>query len=292
MISEGVEREEIRNFFIPGHNILTVSDHENKLRLCVVEDMLNQMKGQQLVYTPEVARERKQQIRVFEIIDLLDYIISGLVAGKNLTAVWNKAFVNIGDLPSYRNTGWFWDEFTDLNTADLSKRGYKKLVQIWSLVEDVFKQLFITLEGELSLLSHKLYIRIREKKNKFELEHKGYKHKVEQINIIEGAFEWLEDLVDWYFQEDNTTLPHLHKAVCREFNVSGLFRGIADVTEKEGSVKGLARLKETLKLYRFIVPDEYMMNAVVDYVSQLFTLSKEVFKCKLDYITIPELDLD
>jgi len=34
------------------------------------------------------------------------------------------------------------------------------------------------------------------------------------------------------------------------------------------------------------------MAAAVDYVSQLILHSKEVMKQKLDYITLPELDLD
>ena len=41
----GVEMEKIPNFFMPGQNLLAVADHENRLRQCVLEDMLNQMKG-------------------------------------------------------------------------------------------------------------------------------------------------------------------------------------------------------------------------------------------------------
>ena len=54
LVLQGVTQERIRNFFIPNHNLLAVADHENKLRLCVVEDMLNLMKGLELAYTPEV----------------------------------------------------------------------------------------------------------------------------------------------------------------------------------------------------------------------------------------------
>ena len=290
LVLQGVKQGEIWSFFIPGHNLLTVSDHENKLRLCVLEDMLNQMKGLELAYTPEKARERKQQIRVFEMIDLLDYVISGLVAGKNPTAVWNKVFVNIGNVPNSRNTGWFWNEFTDLNTTVLSENAYRRLVQIWSLVEHVFKQLLITLGGELNLLARKFYIRTCEKKKKFELEHKGFsEYKAEQISVGQVCFEWLDDFVDCYIEEDNPTLPNLHKAVCREFNASGFFDGIADVTEKEGSDKGLALLKERFKELLFMVPNKYIINAAVDYINQIFVHAKEVLKCKLDYIKIPAL---
>jgi len=80
--------------------------------------------------------------------------------------------------------------------------------------------------------------------------------------------------------------------VSSEFTASGFFKDVADVTVKEGSVKGLALLKQRLQLYLFMVPENYIIAAVVDYVSQLILHSKEVMKRKLDYITIPELDLD
>ena len=41
-----------------------------------------------------------------------------------------------------------------------------------------------------------------------------------------------------------------------------------------------------------MVPEKYITAAVVDSVSQLILHSKEIMKRKLDYITIPELDVD
>ena len=70
---KGVKREILPSFFIPKHNLLTVADHDNKLRQCVLEDMLTQMKGLELVHKPDDARERKKQIRVLQMIDLLDF---------------------------------------------------------------------------------------------------------------------------------------------------------------------------------------------------------------------------
>ena len=94
----GVQTEKIPNFFIPGQNLLTVADHENRLRQCVLEDMLNQMKGLELAYTQKDARKMKQQIRALQMTDLVDFMISGLFAGNNPTAVWNKMFLNIDNL--------------------------------------------------------------------------------------------------------------------------------------------------------------------------------------------------
>jgi len=290
---EGVKTEKVQNFFIPRQNLLTVADHENKLRQCVLEDLLNQMKGLELAYTPEGARKRKQQIRVLQMTDLIDYMISGIRAGKNPTAVWNKMFVNVSNVPQSRKFGWFWNQLTDLNTSELDEDAYRRLKQIWNGLEAFFKMLLNTLEGELNMLARKFYIRTWEKKKKFESENKELSEEnVEQISPCQVAFGWLEDLVDCYTEENNSTLPIIHKAVSSEFIASGFFKDVAGVTEKEGSHKGLAFLKQRLKWLLSLVPENYIIGAVVDYVSQLILHSKEIMKCKLDYITIPELDVD
>ena len=290
---EGVKREILPSFFIPKHNLLTVADHDNKLRQCVLEDMLTQMKGLELVHTPDDARERKKQIRVLQMIDLLDFVISGLLAGKNPTAVWNKMFVNLDNVPQSKKTGWFWNQITDLDSIELDANAYRRLIQIWSWVGVFFKKLQATLEGELSLLAHKFYIRTCEKKNKFESDHKGLSEQdVDQISPGQVAFEWLEDFVNFYTQEDNSALSNLHKAVSPEFTASGFFHDIMDVTVKEGSGKGLALLKQRFKQYLFMVPEDFILAGVADYVGQIILHAKEVLSRKLDYITIPELDLD
>ena len=290
---EGIKRENIPSFFIPRHNLLTVADHENKLRQCVLEDMLNKMKGLELTYSPDDARERKQQIRVLQMTDLLDSMISGLLAGKNLTAVWNKMFLNLDNVPRNERTGWFWKQVSDPDSIELHEDAYKKLSQIWSWVELFFKRLLATLEGDLNLLAHKVYIRICEKKNKFESEHKWLSEQdVGQIPLHQVAYEWLEDLVNSYTHEDNSKLPNIHKAVSPEFTATGCFHGVADVTVKEGSDKGFALLKQRLKQYLFMVPDDFLLAGVADYVGQIILRGKEVLSRKLDYITIPELDLD
>jgi len=290
---EGVKGEKIPSFFIPRHNLLTVADHENKLRQCVLEGMLNEMKGLELAHAPDDARERKQQIRVLQMTDLLDSIISGLLAGKNPTAVWNKMFVNLDNVPQSKKTGWFWNQVTDLDSIELDENAYKRLRQIWSWVDVFFKKLLPTLEGELNLLAQKFYIRTCEKKNKFESEHKGLlEQDVEDISPCQVAFEWLEDFVNFYTHDENSALPNIHKAVSPEFTASGFFHGVADVTVKEGSDKGLALLKQRLKQYLFMVPEDFILAGVADYVGQIILRAKDVLSRKLDYITIPELDLD
>lgn len=290
---EGVRREKIPSFFIPTHNLLTVNDHDNKLRQCVLEDMLNQVKGLDLVYAPEDVKEKKQQILVLKMIDLLDFMISNLLAGKNSTAVMKKMFLNIANFPKSPKTSWYWAPFTDFATLELDERAYKRLVQIWSWVEVFFTKLLASLEGETNLLAQKLYMRSCEKKKKFESDHKGFlEQQVEQMSPRELLFEWLEDAVEFYFDDENLTLPNLYKVVPSELTKSSLFPNVADVTVKKGSDKGRDVLKQKLREYIFMVPENYIVNTVVEYVSQMFSNSKQVWKQKLDFITIPELDLD
>lgn len=170
---EGVKREKIPSFFIPTHNLLTVNDHDNKLRQCVLEDMLNQVKGLDPAYALEDVEEKKQQILVLKMIDLLDFMISNLLAGKNSTAVMKKLFVNTANFPRSPKTSWFWAKFTDFANPEFGERAYKRLVQIWSWLEVFFTKLLATLEGETKSLAQKLYFRTCEKKKKFESDHKG-----------------------------------------------------------------------------------------------------------------------
>lgn len=53
-----VKTEKIPNFFMPRQNLLTVADHENKLRQNVLEDMLNQIKGLKLALKKGRQREK------------------------------------------------------------------------------------------------------------------------------------------------------------------------------------------------------------------------------------------
>ena len=293
LVLQGVEREEIQSFFIPRYNLLSAKDREHKLRQFVVDEMLNQMRGLEIAHTPEEARETKRQIRVLEIIDLLEYVISSILTGKDPTALWNKMFVNIGNVPGSRKFGWFWNQVTDLNTTDLDENAYKRLMEMWSLVEDLFKQLLATLQGELNLLVQKFYIRTCEKKKKYELEHRSLSERqVEQVSIRTLASELFEDIAECYIEEENSSWANLHKAVPPEFTPTGFFRDVADVTEREGSVNGLSLFNQRLKDYLLWVPENSIMTLTVSYVQQIFWHARDILTRKLDYIAIPELDLD
>ena len=293
-VMQGVKAEKIQSCFLRRYNLLSPSDHENKLRQCVLEEMLRVMRGMEMAFSREEARERKLQIRVLEMVDVLDYMISSLLRGKNPSVVWNKVFINIGNLPNPRKGGEFMNELTDLNCTELSEKAYFKLIQIWSSTQDFFRKLLIALKGELSLLAHKFRILLFKKKENFERQHRRLtENEVEKVSLHQFAFEFLEDdFVHCYVMGKNSILPNLHKAIRPEFKSLSFFQGVAEVATREGTTRGLAQLKQQLKQYLFMVPEEYLMDGVVDYVSHIIVHSKEVLKFKLEHISIPELDLD
>lgn len=292
-VMQGVNAEKIQSCFLRRYNLLSPSDHENKLRQCVLEEMLCLMRGMEMAFSKDQARERRQQIRVLEMVDVLDYMISSILRGKNPSVVWNKVFVNIRDVPNSKKHGWFMNELTDLNCTELSEEAYSKLVQIWNFTEDFFRKLLIQLKGELNLLAQKFKILLFKKKENFERQHMRLtENDVEKVSLHQFAFDWMDDFVDYYIEDDNLTLPNLHKAIRPEFTSSGFFQGVDEVATREGSSRGLVLLKQRLKPCLFMVPEEFLMDGVVDYVSHIIVRAKEVLKLKLEHISIPELDLD
>ena len=291
-ILHGIVREEINGFFLSRYNLLTKGDHENKLRRCILEEMLNCLRGFKMKYSPEDVKERKRQIRVLEMIDLMEYIVSSTLRGKHPTELWKKMFVNIGSVPGSRKFGWFWNQFTDLNSTELDENAYSMLIRMWSLVENFFEQLLASVSGELNLLVHKFYMRIREKKEKFELRHKCTPEAVAEISLREMACELFQDLAECYIDEVNSDWWSLHKAVPPECKSSGVFQDVRNVTVNVGSDEGLAVFKQRIKQYLSLIPDSNLMSLTVDYVGKIFYHARDVLKRKLDYITISELDLD
>ena len=293
-VMQGVKAEKIQSCFLRRYNLLSPSDHENKLRQCLLEEMLCLIGGMEMAFSKEKARERKKQIRLLEMIDVLDYMISCWLRGTNPSVVWNKVFVNISSVPNSRKHGWFINELTDLNCTELSEEAYYKLVQIWSPTEDFFRKSLIKLEGELNLLAQKFKILLFKRKENFERhwDMRLTEKDVTKVSAHQFVFDWMDDFVDCYIEDDNSTLPNLHKAIRPEFTSSGFFQGVAEVATIEGSSKGLALLKQRLKGGLFMVPEEFLMDGVVDYVIHIIVRAKGVLKLKLEHISIPELDLD
>ena len=87
---------DIQNFFLSGNNLLSTTDHKNKLRQFIVENMLSLVKGLKMTpHTRREVRETTRQIRVLEVVDALEFLLSEAFARKDLTALWNKLFVTL-----------------------------------------------------------------------------------------------------------------------------------------------------------------------------------------------------
>ena len=157
-------RVEINSFFLSRYNLLSKSDHENNLGTMHLGRNDYQDSGlEDEAHTSNVI-DAKRQVRVLELIDLFGYVVFATAGGKDPTALWNKMFVNIGNIPGSRKFGWFWNQITNLKSTSLDEEAYKMFCQMWRHVESTFQHLRTSLQGNLSLLALKFYMRLCEKK--------------------------------------------------------------------------------------------------------------------------------
>ena len=296
LILQGIEHEKIASFFVPGYNLLSTGDHENRLRQLILKEMLNELRGLEKMHYSTDVKKTRQQIRVLEMIDLLDYVTISTANGKDPTTVWNKIFVNIKTIPQSHKFGHFWNQITDLNSTELDDNTYNFLVGIWNTVEVFFKRLLTRLpvQGELNMLAQKFYIRTCEKKKEYEKNHQTtLKCDVHQIPLHQLVYEILHDLAECYTGDVGYAFwSNLHKGVPPGYKSSQFFREVAEVTVNCGSEKGFAMLKERMKQHIFFVSEQVLIDAVVNYISQIFYFARDILKSKLDYVKMPELDLD
>ena len=201
-----------------------------------------------------------------------------------------QMFVNIDNIPESHKYGNFWNQFTDLNSTELDEYAYGVLIQIWSLVEDFFKQLLTSLRGELNLLAQKFYIRTCDKKKQFEIKHKmTTEYAVEQMPLRQLVYEIAHDLAEYYSGDEGYSFwTNLHKAVPVSYKSARSFQDVADVTLNAGSSEGLSIFKQRMKQYFATIPEPYLMTLVVNYVRQIFYVAQDTLRRKLEYITIPE----
>ncbi|XP_068735128.1 cyclic GMP-AMP synthase-like receptor [Montipora capricornis] len=290
---QGVMRVEINSFFLSRYNLLSKSDHENNLKQCILEEMITRVQGLKMKHTPQDVTEAKRQVRVLELIDLFEYVVFAAAGGKDPTALWNKMFVNIGNIPGSRKFGWFWNQITDLKSTSLDEEAYKMLCQMWRHVESTVQHLRTSLQGNLSLLALKFYMRLCEKKKEFEQKNNVKQLKpIKQISIQQMAQELFEDIADSYLEEKNSSWSNLHKAVPSTHKPSGLFKDVADQTVNAGSEKGLAMFKHRIKGHLNMVPESALIRLTAHFVGQIIYYARDMLSRKLEYITIPELDLD
>lgn len=297
---QGMEKMEIQSFFIPQYNLLTKGDHDNRLRRYVLEDMLNQVGDLKIMHTLEEVEEAKQQIAVLQMIDVLEFVFtSSFIRNDPPVAIWSKMFINIGKAPDPGFFGYFWEQFTNLDSTDLDKNAYRTLISLWSLLEEFFKRLLSSLQGEVRVLAHKFYIRTCEKKQRFELKHQiTTERTVEQASVHQFFYEeFVRHSVDRCDDENSYSYwSSIHKEISPTYRSTGVFQDVVDVTLAEGRDKGLAMFKQRLQQYLALFPEPCLMDLVVSYIGQMIYYGRDKMKRKLEYITISdhatELDLD
>ena len=297
-----IKHGDIQNFFLSGYNLLSTTDHKNKLRQIIVENMLSLVKSLKMTHTREEVRETKRQIRVLESVDIIDFLLSEGLAGRDITAFFNKLFVNIDDVPTGggdREGVKFLEQITDLDELDLDEDVYVNLIQNWAALEYLFDQLILFLPEEVKILARKFYIRTWHKREKFEREHKACRaYPIKQITVRDAACEYIMSHFTDYIDEKGSSAgncySNLLKAIPPDFTSRGFIgNDIADITLKEGSERGRAMFVERImKFMSLYVPESVLMSVIVGFVSQIFVHGKEMLRRKLDYIEIPELDLD
>lgn len=292
IVIQGIARLQINSFFLSRYNLISKSDHENKLKQCILEEMLNKARGLEMKYTCEDVKEIKRKVRVLELVDLFEYITLTAAGGKDPTELWNKMFVNIGTIPGSRKFGWFWNQVTDLNNILLDEEAYKKLCEIWSVVEVCMERLRSSLQGDLSLLALKFHMRLCEKKKEFEKTHNVSQGKAIKTSMHQEAQDMLEDLFDIYTNEEDSSWSNLHRAIPSNIKPTSLLKEVANETVNAGSEKGLALFKHRLHDLLKIFPESALISFTVHFVGQIIYYAQDHLRRKLEYITIPELDLD
>ena len=194
-VLKGIMHGDIQNFFLSGYNLLSTTDHKNKLRQFIVEKMLSLVKGLKMTpHTRREVRETTRQIRVLEVVDALEFLLSEAFARKDLTALWNKLLVNIDDVPTgaWDDVGTkFHDQITDLDRLDVDEEVYVKLVREWDAFQYVFIQLTDYLPEEEKSLALKFFIRTWDKRKKFEREHHGDVVNPVKITVHEAACQYI-----------------------------------------------------------------------------------------------------
>ena len=300
LILQGIKQENLRNFFMPSSLLLSKA-HDNELRRCLLEDILNEVKGSKLAHSPMDVEEKKQQVKILQLIELLEYIFSCLKGGKNPINVWKMMFANISSVPGSRTSSEkfdvSWIDILDVTVKELCPDAYKNLKKISDILKDLVPRFLNSLQGEEERqLAQKYYFFLLEKRKKFEAKQPYQsKEEVRQIGICEFVSDWiLVHIVKKYLEEDNTTLSNTPKILPPEFCLpeDSHFRAIADITMEKGSKEGLALFEKVLNKYLSGIPREIVMIFFVYFIKETFLHAKEALKLKLDHITIPELDLD
>ena len=295
LVLQAIKQEKLPNFFIPSSLLLSKA-HENRLRECLAEDMLNEVKGSKMANSLMDVEEKKQQVKILQLIELLEYIFSCVKDEENPTNVWKMMFANIDSVPGSRTASEkfdvSWIDIIDVTVTELRPAAYRNLKKIWNILEAFVPRLLASLRDEETQLAQIYQFFILEKMKRFEAEQPHLsKEEVPQIRACELVSDWIfVHVVEKYMDNDNTTLSSTHKILPLEFCLpdDSPLQVIADIAMEKGSKEALAIFEKVLNEYLSGIPEESIIKAVVYFIKETFLHSKEALKLELDHITIPE----
>ena len=266
LVLQAIKKEKLPSFFIPSSLLLSKA-HENRMRECLVEDMLNEVKGSKMANSLMDVEEKKQQVKILQLIELLEYIFSCLKVGKNPTNVWKMMFANIDSVPGSPTASEkfdvSWIDIIDVTVTELRPAAYRNLKKIWNILEAFVPLLLASLQGEEKQLAQKCQFSISEKKKKFEAEQPHLsKEEVRPVGVCELVSDWIfVHVVKKYMDNDDTTLSSTHKILPPEFCLpdGSPFQAIADIALDKGSKEGLAIFEKVLNKYLSGIPEIFIM---------------------------------
>ena len=295
LVLQAIKQEKLPSFFIPSSLLLSKA-HENRLRECLVEDMLNEVKGSKMANSLMDVEEKKQQVKILQLIELLEYIFSCVKDEENPTNVWKMMFANIDSVPGSRTASEkfdvSWIDIIDVTVTELRPATYRNLKKIWNILEAFVPRLLASLGDDETQLAQIYQFFILEKMKRFEAEQPHLsKEEVPQIRACELVSDWIfVHVVEKYMDNDNTTLSSTHKILPPEFCLpdDSPFQEIADIAMEKGSKEALAIFEKVLNEYLSGIPEESIIKAIVYFIKETFLHSKEALKLELDHITIPE----
>ena len=253
LVLQAIKQEKLPSFFIPSSLLLSKA-HENRLRECLVEDMLNEVKGFKMANSLMDVEEKKQQVKILQLIELLEYIFSCVKDEENPTNVWKMMFANIDSVPGSRTASEkfdvSWIDIIDVTVTELRPAAYRNLKKIWNILEAFVPRLLASLGDDETQLAQIYQFFILEKMKRFEAEQPHLsKEEVPQIRACELVSDWIfVHVVEKYMDNDNTTLSSTHKILPPEFCLpdDSPFQEIADIAMEKGSKEALAIFEKVL----------------------------------------------
>ena len=89
LVLQAIRQEKLPSFFIPLSLLLSKA-HENRLRECLAKNMLNEVKGSKMANSLMDVEEKKQQVKILQLIELLPSTYFRTLKMKRIQLIFGK----------------------------------------------------------------------------------------------------------------------------------------------------------------------------------------------------------